>query len=102
MTISELGNDEPLKVEQYRSVRAAVAAKRAQKAADEDELPEDKPTWVGLFGIDPDYTPKGQEYRSLNNPTRETTPVWVCGGCGAIIADRDQHNLFHTKTRSAV
>jgi hypothetical protein len=43
-----------------------------------------------------------QGYRSLNNPTRETVLLWMCEGCGAVIADRDQHSLFHTKTRSTV
>jgi hypothetical protein len=30
------------------------------------------------------------------------TLVYLCQGCGALVGDKNQHNEFHSKTRSAV
>lgn len=40
----------------------------------------------------------GQDY----NPLTVKPSVVVCDGCGCVVADTDQHDLWHRKTRSTV
>jgi len=48
------------------------------------------------------YKEIGALVRDVSESIRAVTALYECEGCGGAVSDTDQHNLFHSKTRSIV